>query len=518
MKYRIVIIDDEVFVRQGIISSIDWQRHGFEMVGEAVDGNSGLEVIRAKQPHIVITDIRMPKMDGLQLIREARQQFPEMKFLILSVLEDFQFVREALQLGVNDYIPKLSMMPEELLQALLSIKQSLQTRKAQQTDDASSEPHSDRPHELQRWFNGEASSRFEWIIQQSGRCSIMMVYLKPVNHFMDNNEKLSMDDLIAAMIQNDTFQTIHHIDYIKQEQHRYAIFCTLNNAGTKAALAALARESVLRLKSRGDITVGISDIFSRSEARITAMQQALQAMDKRFYTGDGHVHVYEEAPAMPTPNTVFIDKPSIAQYFSALEQEDESFSLKAFQRLFPDQLEEGYAQELVRDEIYHWVTSVSVYVKDRGGSLLAVIGENSPFDQIYKAGTYPEMKDWCLRLHSVVVSMLSEIKSMHRNEIVKAMEYVNHHYMKPIRVKEVARLVHLNENYFSTVFAKETGKTFSQYVSEVRIEKAKQLLQQEAYTWTEVGELVGFENPKYFTKVFKRSLGVTPKQYASARG
>lgn len=188
-----------------------------------------------------------------------------------------------------------------------------------------------------------------------------------------------------------------------------------------------------------------------------------------------------------------------------------------FHELFPNRIEEVYPQKLVREEIYHWVSSVSLFVKERGGMLSSALGEESPFDQIHKMHTYPDIKNWCLRLNTVVLTMLGNLKNTHRHEIVKAIQYTKNHYMKAIRVKELADMVYLSENYFSYIFTKETGKTFSQFLLEIRIEKAKELLQLYNYSWIEIGEKVGFENPKYFTKVFKKGTGVTPKKYAESR-
>ncbi|KRF09627.1 hypothetical protein ASG89_15530 [Paenibacillus sp. Soil766] len=118
---KIVVIDDEILVRRGIMS-MNWEYYGIEVAGEAADGETGLELVRRTLPDIVLSDIRMPKMDGLTMIRMIRDEFPEMKIIILSVLEDFESVRNALRLGVTDYVQKFLMGPDELLETVLNIK------------------------------------------------------------------------------------------------------------------------------------------------------------------------------------------------------------------------------------------------------------------------------------------------------------------------------------------------------------------------------------------------------------
>ncbi|XID90547.1 response regulator [Paenibacillaceae bacterium WGS1546] len=252
MTTKIAVIDDEVFVRKGITSSIDWHQYGIEVAGEASNGVAGLELIRRCRPHIVLTDIKMPQMDGLEMARIVRSEFPEIKIVFMSVLEDFETVREALRLNVTDYMQKFLIQPENLLQTVLDIKRSLQAEGAE-----------------------------------------------------------------------------------------------------KAAKA------------------------------------------------DG-VH---SAPSLPADATS------------------------------------------------------------------------------------------C------------------RPEVRQAMLYVQRHYAETLRIQDVAAAVGLSENYFSYLFSSETGNTFSQYVQEYRIGRAKELLADGRTKWYEVSGQVGFDDPKYFTKVFKRYTDLTPTQY-----
>jgi len=272
------------------------------------------------------------------------------------------------------------------------------------------------------------------------------------------------------------------------------------------------------LKHRFILTVGLSAVMHRAEDREQALEQANQALEQRFFGGNGQAYPYRQDVASEPPRDVeFIGKQALSHYLMTLEQEDEAQSVAAFHQLFPGRIDKAYTQKTVRDDIYYWVSSVLIHMKERGIALSSVFGNESPFDQIDKLGTYPAIQAWCLRLHTVVLTMLNNQRNTLRHEIVKAIAYTKSHYMNAIRVKEVADMVHLSESYFSYVFTKETGKTFSQYLLDVRIEKAKQLLQADSLSWLEVGERTGFENPKYFTKVFKKHTGITPRQYAESR-
>lgn len=520
MKLRLVVIDDEVFVRRGIISSINWNAHDIEVVGEAFDGISGLDIIRTTHPHIVITDIRMPNMDGLQLIRQVQDELPGTKFLVLSVLEEFKAVREALQLGVIDYIPKMAMMPEELLKAVLKIKDG-------HTNELELQLHShliaqtlNQNTELEQWILGRDSVHYDTLL--SGNSSYMlaraMVNISDECFYTQAENTFNAGQWIESVLSADHHKMIRDALSFQVVENQLSILIILNEQGRQEDVVSLLQQGVNVWKDRSILTIGLSDVMHNIDYREEALEQGRQALEKRFYGGSGQVYPYKKHYiSKETHKSGFINNEVLSHFFMTLEKDDEALSIVTFHELFPDQIKESYTQKVVRDDIYHWVSSISTYMKERGIMLRSALGEESPFDQINKLGTYPAIKEWCLRLHTVVLSMLSDQRSMIRHEIVKAMEYTKSHYMTAIRVKEVADIVHLSENYFSNVFTKETGKTFGQYLQEIRIEKAKELLQDSTLTWIEVGERIGFENPKYFTKVFKKSIGVTPRQYAESR-
>lgn len=147
--------------------------------------------------------------------------------------------------------------------------------------------------------------------------------------------------------------------------------------------------------------------------------------------------------------------------------------------------------------------------------MAGTLSDYSPFAQAGAIDTYEELRAWCKRFHRTVRQMLH---SRYRVEIHQAIAYTQAHYMKPLRVKEVAAAVNLSESYFSYLFSSETGKTFVQMLQEIRVEQSKRLLCQPGVFWVDVTEQVGFESPKYFSKIFKKHTGVTPAQYARDGG
>ncbi|MDM5196667.1 response regulator [Fictibacillus enclensis] len=358
MKTRIIVIDDELFVRKGIITGVDWDKYDIEIAGEAADGVSGLSLIKKEQPHIVVTDIRMPRMNGMDMIKECKVLYPSIKILVLSVLEDYGTLRKAIQLGVDDYIHKLTH-PDDLINVLLKMKENL-------------------PKE-------------------------------PAGNYYKKDKKSIM--------------------------------------------------AIEGLESQPTFISG--DIWKR--------------------------------------------------YQNALEGNDEQSAMDLFHKIFPEELHQAKELSAVKSEVCQWASQCIQFVKEWGGN--PHLFQNA-YEEILQKESYPSLKEWCMGLHSVLWEMLQELKGgPKRAEIEKAKEYIHLHYMDHIKIPDIAKNIGLSETYFSFLFTKETGKTFITYLQEKRVEEAKQLLRKRMLPWVQVGEKVGFENPKYFAKVFKKHIGMTPVQY-----
>lgn len=566
MRIRMAVIDDEVFVRKGIISSVDWDSHGIDIAGEATDGISGMELVRRTRPHIVLTDIRMPHVDGLELIRMIKSEFPSARILILSVLEDFQTVREALRLGVVDYVQKLLMTPEALLAAVLEIKASLEAGSRQSAIG----------HEggLGEWLAGGDSATFDGLFAEADGASFLLAKIaaRPLRQGESERDERGRgephpngphggvsdggvphggllhggephggvpdggvpDGGVPHGGEPDRAEPFDGCrsarDWLRRSPDPALLpaYTAPDQAGGCWALIprhddGVSRERVAQAlrhiaadseRSGVVLTAGLSLPFAEPQRRFAAKEQADAALQRRFYKGDGGVFVYREHGAIPQREGHFVSNEQLKAYLGGLQHDGDEASLLAWGRLFPEEADESFAVEAIREGIYLWLSSVMLVLEERGEQLAAWPAEPSLFEQARLIETYPQLREWCLRLHELVRRTLGRAQPQHRDEIRKAMDYTRSHYREPIKVKDIAEQVNLSENYFSYLFAKETGKPFVQYLQETRIEKAKEWLRDGKLKWYEVTEKVGFESPKYFTKVFKKYNGITPMQYA----
>ncbi|MGP4079186.1 response regulator [Pseudalkalibacillus sp. R45] len=492
MNTKVVIIDDEAFVRRGIITSIPWQKHGIEIVGERSDGKSGLALIQEKKPEIVITDIRMPNMNGLDMIKVIRSEFPSIKILVLSVLEDFNTLREALRLGVDDYINKLTE-PEELLERVLRLKKEIDGKR--RSKNIGSKEDNLVLSDLEKWFSGDEVAQYRSFLQKNERYIVGKITDddSSISNFLHQLiEAFSVElkvgeskihDLIFIIKSLDELQLDKAIQHIKQQ---------------------ISKSS----------TIGISHAFNDVSERNIAFNQANQAIEYRFYDEKKHVFVYDKKLDFQSKRQSLFENSQLKEYLSLIESGEAEKSRQALERLFPEDPVVRVSPRVVRNDINQWLSANIALLRDWGGYLEGTLQNESPYEQIHQLKTYSELRQWCFRIHFVICEMLHTLKnSRERIEIPKAMDYIKKHYSRSIRVQDVARAVNLSENYFSYLFTKETGITFTQFIQETRISKAKELLRNPQYHWNEVGERVGFEDPKYFSKVFKKITGMTPSRF-----
>lgn len=506
MAVRLVVIDDEYLVRQGIITSVNWEQHGIEIAGEAADGVKGLQLIRKTKPHIILTDIRMPYMDGLQMIKVVRNEFPHSKILILSVLEDFESVRQALRLGVVDYIQKLYMQPDELLNVILKIKASIKESEIDHGLDQLTSGNKAEPPvpDLKDWLSGNPSLFFDKHVRNKRyQVGVVRLYHEETGT-TTSKHKVFVQSLFREI--DDPLIREAHIGY---DDPRHILFLITSQDPFSPAQTRNLMSEICE----PHISIGLSNVLDDPEKRVIARNQANEALIESFSKGYGHIHMYKKRVWTKTTGA-FFDLELLKHYQTLFEGGNEEEARQTLCTLLPKNVDEAFSPQFIRDEVYHWVSSVTFIIKEWGGDLNDYLGGESLFDQVHACETYTELRNWCFRLHKVASEILLYTKeTQHRHEIKKAIDFIQEHYPEPLQLQDIARHVNLSENYLSYLFTKETGKSFSHYLQSVRVEKAKALLRNGQSQWYRVGEAVGFESAKYFAKVFKKFTGLTPLQY-----
>lgn len=515
---KAVLIDDEYIVVEGLKAIVNWDEFGIEVAGTAADGVSGLELIENEKPDIVFTDITMPRMNGLTLIEKAKKVIPNAVFIIFSGYNEFEYARKAISLGVIDYLDKpvtIDKVEETLKESIRIINKKKEEFKL--VEDFIESKKAMLEGLIRRLINGE-NVKNEKIFDMLNAHNINL---------------LSVNDFTVAVAkqEDDTENYEKFISEVKK------VFSSGNQSN-------LIRHFILNDgKEVIFVFFKISDIDNESNLinYITKAKKQLEEENINFYMGIGESYKqildisksYSDAKKAlkyaffkDTTSIVHISDVEYSNHISNLTDEGYDsiiFNIRSSNKLevigqvksFLENLEsynllpEMFCHECL--ELIYLALKVSTetgkdYVAEKEGGFI-------PHVEILKANTAFGISTWMLSFFDDLMDWIANIqKNSNRKSIVKVREYLDENYHKDITLDEMAEMVNINPTYLSMLFKEQVGTTYIKYLTNVRLEKAKKLLN-EGYKVKEVSEMVGYHNSRHFSELFKKTIGLTPDQF-----
>lgn len=524
---RVLIADDEMLSRTGIKVLIPWQEYGFELIGECDNGGKALEMAKQLQPDIIITDIRMPVLNGIELMCACREHGLQSRFIVLSSYDDFNYVKEAMRLGADDYLLKLEIEAEGLLNVLHASRAKFESEKSERA----------RHDVLEKQFVAQSSvfrERFLMSLLQGlelGREELeqqLLLYSMPLEERNlvclvigydggdDLSETLETDkDLLEPSIINIIEEMLGHIGKGAVCRMRTGILAAVvsmpeRNPKTLERFVDSLR-NVLEHSLNVYVTTGISSFYDVYSNMRAAYLEALNCFKQRYGQDSG-------------PN--FKDTPDIAglplhDELGELDTSLRTLNSELIQRAF-DGLVWRIAEykELTRRQAvrigHAFSYIISAFIKDHryiNKDFWEKYGEN-PYLQVEALKTGSELTVHVIGLRDYLFERIADLAD-ESLLVIKAKQYIQARYADELSLKSVADHLGLSPNYFSRMFSKATNMTFIDYVIELRIEKAKELLKHSNLKVGEISELTGYDNPHYFSRIFKKVTGYTPSEFKS---
>ncbi|UUZ83344.1 response regulator [Paenibacillus sp. P26] len=518
---RVVIVEDEYIVRYGIRSMIDWEKVGLAVIGEASNGQEALELIVQEPPDILITDIKMPVMDGLALIAEVRKFSPHMKILILSNLEDFQYAKEAIRYGVSEYLIKSDMMPRDFEEALMKVKEAIEEASSISGEkrSAAMEPMVKEKLllDLVQGSQTDAASvqnAVESLGLQHRKLPLYVLHLSKNALDLSVTEeqayiRKALDSVLAAEYDAD-----YEVFPDKQGEMNVLLFAGGTTAQSSKAVREIAESILAHLIDHYAMgcTVGVSRGVLEWTDLHDAYEQALTAAKYKMFVGGGQVIVYG-VDYVPAESRLAENLKVSTNHIHSMVYAYQSKELQAYLEEIFGQLASRKDPEMVQIislELLILLTTLWSDVSSDQESVLHL--KKQYFDQLSKLETIQQSKAWFLKAFEELVQHMIRVYNSDRNSIIKATQYMQMNYHQEISLQSISSLVHLSKNYFANLFKKEMGESFLEHLTRIRIEKAKELLRSELKT-ADIGHLVGIPDPKYFSKVFKKIAHVSPSEY-----
>lgn len=539
-EIKVFLVEDEMVIRRGIKNSIDWEKEGYIFCGEASDGELAYPMIIKEKPDILITDIRMPFMDGLELCKLVKKELPNIKILILSGYDEFDYAKEAIRLGVTEYLLK-PISSGKLLEALNGVSESIRREKEDKdlVRKYMEEMRENTEHEKQKFFEQmiagnlsmadalETGKKYEMNLS-AGMYNLLLFRFTLGEENRKSGELLGEAEYAIEKL-------TERLEYVFEFQRGVEGWAFLLMADNEEQMSERVKElskdleEIMKNYSTIAYFGGIGQPVARLRELEESFREAERALAARFTMELNRIISVEDIRMAQNVDTLDdieitsfgeIEKTrTMLEKFLNNGAEDE---IDEFVDVYINELpEENLKSVLMRQYIIMdaYIVMMSFCEKIEGieGEMQAQSEELK--NSMKTIQTLEEIKNYIRMLLKKIIGVRDTISGRRYSDIIEiAKDQIRKTYMSDeISLNTIAAEVGMSPSYFSSIFSKEMGKTFVEYLTEIRMDRAKELLMCSSMKTSEIGYEVGYKDPHYFSYIFKKMQNCTPKEFR-ARG
>lgn len=539
-EIKVFLVEDEMVIRRGIKNSIDWEKEGYIFCGEASDGELAYPMIIKEKPDILITDIRMPFMDGLELCKLVKEELPNIKILILSGYDEFDYAKEAIRLGVTEYLLK-PISSGKLLEALNGVSESIRREKEDKdlVRKYMEEMRENTEHEKQKFFEQmiagnlsmadalETGKKYEMNLS-AGMYNLLLFRFTLGEGNRKSGELLGEAEYAIKKLT----ERLEYVFEFQRDVEGWAFLLMADNEEQMSErVKELSKDLEEIMKNYSTIAYfgGIGQPVARLRELEESFREAERALAARFTMELNRIISVEDIRMAQNVDTLDdieitsfgeIEKTrTMLEKFLNNGAEDE---IDEFVDVYINELpEENLKSVLMRQYIIMdaYIVMMSFCEKIEGieGEMQAQSEELK--NSMKTIQTLEEIKNYIRMLLKKIIGVRDTISGRRYSDIIEiAKDQIRKTYMSDeISLNTIAAEVGMSPSYFSSIFSKEMGKTFVEYLTEIRMDRAKELLMCSSMKTSEIGYEVGYKDPHYFSYIFKKTQNCTPKEFR-ARG
>lgn len=469
---KIIIAEDELLERKAMRKFLEENFQQMEVIGEAANGRKAIELAESLRPDVILMDIKMPGINGLEAIEIIHQFQPSIKFVLVSAYDSFEYAKQAMKFGVKEYILKPSKK-EETIKAMLRVQKELEEEKKgiEEKEHTGAIAKKHLLSKLMKYEQGEEIEKLQHALFPN------MIY----GCFMtikDAEQPISLNvEAVIEEIVDDTY-------ILDWQANQMIVLLMRSEKFDRAGLLKKAR--LLQMKLGRTVYIGIGHPTRLTEVA-NSYHQSLSSLEHLM-------KVKHSNYGFPVEE----DSPSGNNLVPLLNEIQAGNEMGALHQLNPLLSEPNRKQQiLVLQELYYKIKQLleSKQIKPW----------NKSIDEL------KSNQDWIQYVRLICLHIQQHYQSKHKIERAKA--YIQENYAHSISLEEVADLCELSSNYLSNLFKETTGETFIDYVTNVRLKEASQLLEETDLSLKEISFMVGYKDPNYFSRVFKKYFQLSPKQY-----
>ncbi|CAM3488702.1 response regulator [Aeromicrobium ponti] len=524
--YKVIIVDDEDIISEGISTFMPWDELGFELVGVAGNGKEALELFKRGTVDVMITDICMPIMDGIELTQEIKRISSPTKVIILSGYDEFEYAQSALKMGVLDYILK-PITPNELKSLLSKVKEKLdqEERETKYLDSLKKQVQENLPILRERFLNE------------------LIYFSMPEDQIRNKCDNFSLslaEPPYAALLIKLNREGLHP-DEIQLYQYALTDVCSrhynedkgkivfANTHGeTVMIMACRSKESfqeevfrateplkqIISEKLKAPVSIGAGNPVAQLQDLPASYEEALSALDYRFLLGNGQILFISDLENRTDSfnQPVELEKKLMTSLKVGKIEETHQLIEKIFFELQQADIDRSklYIMELIV------ILNKTLY--ELGMKPKQIWDESFlTIDELLNHRTLAQIKDWLKEISWKVNECISQRRDHTSKQYMEQTKnYILEHFSdKNLTLTSICNYLHVSTSYFSILFKKEMNMTFGEYLSKVRMEEAKKLLKISDYKAYEIAEMVGYNDQYYFSTVFKKQIGLSPTEFRS---
>ena len=524
---KLLIVDDECYTLEGIKKRLSWDELNIGEVQLAHDGEEGLEVAKVFVPDIILTDVRMPRMDGIEMSFKVRQIHPKCKIIFMSGYSDKEYLKSAIDLKVIDYVEKPLVM-KELIEALTEAVKVLSAERQMEQMAVTLE---------KSLSTGIPVLRNEMAIKLTKvnlnlleiEDIIRLIGLKVFNESqfativikffwdqtLDGNKIEILNRQLKTIIEKAVVKYNYECLYaFKDEKH--LVLHVFSNQEGKVTLNEIHIQSIsaeLKEELSTIITnfIAVGTIMKGMENVYKSYNQAIIALQKAFFRGYNSCIFFKDSPTI----SYNLDEKLLDQFIELLYKEDAFYAVHFIKKITSDmKTHEDTLHNYIKNYFFRMYVQMNKIVKERLVHVNDFMTENDlTMDLFVKYNTLDEIMEFMVDKVENYYKSFKNLESK-SSTITYVLKFIHENYSKSdLTIKDISNDVYLSNAYISTMFKQETGKTINQYITEYRMKKACELLKNKEMKLNEIAEKVGYSDSSYFTKIFKKIKGILPSEY-----
>lgn len=523
---KILIVDDEALVRAGMRSIVDWEKYGYTIIGEASNGLQAIELAKAYLPDIILVDIVMPLMSGLDFISEIKQELQSCKFIILSCMDQIDYYKKAISIGVSEYLLKSCVNSEDILAVLNRVSEDIRKERVFDNIEDTNKALFNKHIVLNEFINMVLKKKISQGTDIENKLTSYGIKLNFTSSYIFTVRLDAMESGHALDVSFSQGSVINLCQQMINSMGTGYIFLNYEDVITAIVSYSGSLPGEEYIKDIGNmmqetiqqcldinITLGVSRPLKGYDEIHIAYEEAMFSLSRVFFSGNGHIYFYRncefddlKAQQLRSQKEKIIQTMSLSDIGNIIECLSEIYKLLLAETSFSVK----YVKKVYIDIFYHLL---EIFTIEKISLDELIEDKYEPLNFVQDASSLHDLNEGiCTLIANAKTKYMDKFKLSQSNTINQIKSFIVKKLDSKISLDEIANEVHLSADYICRLFKKETGDNLSSYIIEQRISKAKKMLLSGAST-AQIIEASGFSSESYFIKTFKTCTGITPGQY-----